>query len=112
MKNILFTSFRVLLILVLIAKILNWFLKFSEETNQVLNAAMFCLIGVAYIYMGFVWDKKLVKLLIVFCGIFLILMNFVPERTWITIVGIVCILVPMIIARFQKKEKENALIEN
>ncbi len=110
MKNKLFILFRILLIVVLVGKILNWFLKFDTGTNQILNTAMFCLIGIAYIVMGFVWDKKSVQVLMVFCGIFLIVMNFVPGRTWISIVGILCILVPMIIARFQKKEKESSEI--
>ena len=111
MKKILFTGFRILLILVLIAKVLNWFLNFDVNTNQFLNTAMFCLIGIAYLVIGFVWDKKMIQVLIIFCGLFLIIMNFVPERTWITVIGIVCILVPMIIARFQKKENGNLLID-
>lgn len=112
MKNKLFILFRILLIVVLVGKILNWFLKFDPGTNQILNRAMFCLIGIAYLVMGYVWDKKILKVLITACGIFLIVMNFVPGRTWLSILGIVCILVPMIIARFQKKENENVVIDN
>lgn len=112
MKNAIFLTFRILLGLVILFKILNWFLKFDSETNQFLNTAMFCLIGIAYLVMSYVWDKKILKVLITACGLFLIIMNFIPGKTWITIVGIVCILVPMIIARFQKKENENLVIDS
>ncbi len=112
MKNKLFKLFQILVIMIFIGKILNWFLKFDTGTNQILNTAMFCLIGIAYLVMGYVWDKKILKILITACGIFLIVMNFVPGRTWLSILGIVCILVPMIIARFQKKENENVVIDN
>ena len=114
MKKTILILIRVLLLLVLLGIVLNWFLNFNDATNQLIYTAMFCLIGISYIIMGFAWDKKLVQALIVFCGIFLIVMNFVPGRTWISIVGIVCILVPMIIARFQKKEKDSSevLLEN
>lgn len=112
MKNKLFKLFQILVIMIFIGKTLNWFLKFDTGTNQILNTAMFCLIGIAYLVMGYVWDKKILKVLITACGIFLIVMNFVPGRTWLSILGIVCILVPMIIARFQKKENENVVIDN
>ena len=112
MKKTIFTLFRILLLLVLISKVLNWFLKFDEVTNQVLNTAMFCLIGIAYLVMGYAWDKKIISVIIITCGLFLIIMNFLPDKTWITIIGIVCILFPMLITRFQKKENGNILIKN
>ncbi len=113
MKNKISLLFRILLIVVLVGKILNWFLKFDAGTNQILNTAMFCLIGIAYIVMGFVWDKKLAKVLMVFCGIFLIIMNFIPQTTLINIIGILCMLFPLIIARFHKeKDSSELLLEN
>ena len=44
--------------IILIGKVSNWFLNFSEETNQILSAVMFILIGIAYIVDGFVSDRK------------------------------------------------------
>ena len=86
MKNAIFLTFRILLGLVILFKILNWFLKFDSETNQFLNTAMFCLIGIAYLVMGYVWDKKILKVLITACGLFLIIMNFSKKNAVIVFI--------------------------
>ncbi len=103
MKNNLFTIFRISILLVLIAKILNWFFDFNDETNRMLNMTMFSLIGIAYLVMGYVWDTKLTKIVITICGLFLIGMNFLESSTLLHLFGIVCILTPMLIARFSKE---------
>ncbi len=105
MKNAIFIVFKTLIALVLVGKVLNWFLDFSYGTNQLLNAAMFSLIGIAYLVVGFAWDSKLTKVVFITCGLFLIAMNFFEKNTILTIVGIICILTPMLIGRFYK-EKE------
>lgn len=104
MKNTLFTAFRNLIVLVLIGKVLNWFLDFSAVTNQILNITMFTLIGIAYIVMGYVWDNKFKKIVITTCGVLLIAINFFDNTVALDIIGIVCILIPMLIARFYKGE--------
>lgn len=104
MKNKIFTAFKILIALVLIGKILNWFLNFSQETNQQLNMAMFSLIGIAYVVMSYSWNQQLIRIGIISCGLFLIAMNFFPATTPLEIVGIICILAPMLIARFYKEK--------
>lgn len=103
MKNALFTVFRILVALVLLGKILNWFLDFSAEINQLLNSAMFSLIGIAYLVMGYVWEQKLVKIVITACGSFLLLMNLFGNNTAVSIIGLICMVTPMIIARLYQK---------
>jgi hypothetical protein len=103
-KNAFFLIFKVLIALVLIGKILNWFLNFSDETNKALNVAMFSLIGIAYLVMGYVWDNKLTKTIIITCGAFLIAMNFFGKSVALDIIGIFCILTPLLIARFYKEK--------
>ncbi|MDF3076683.1 MAG: hypothetical protein K0S09_572 [Sphingobacteriaceae bacterium] len=103
--RVLFQVFRVLIAIILVAKISNWFFHFNDETNRLLNAAMYCLIGIAYLAMGFIWDGKLFKLLIIACGLFLIVVNFVTPNTILNILGIVCILTPLLIARTYKESK-------
>lgn len=105
MKNVLLTVFKISILLVLAGKILNWLLNFSDATNQLLNIVMFSIIGISYTVMGFYWHHKLTKIVITTCGLFLIAMNFFPGSTLLQIVGIVCILTPMLIARFHKEEK-------
>ncbi|HWI90159.1 MAG TPA: hypothetical protein VNT20_02745 [Flavisolibacter sp.] len=101
MKKIVSATFTLIIFVVLMAKTANWFLNFNEEINQFLNVVMFSLIGLAYLVMAYVWDQRLLKLVIAICGIFLIAMNLVEKSITIDIIGIVCILTPMLVAKFQ-----------
>jgi len=99
--------YTVLLGIVLIGKVFGRFLDFSDETNQLLNTVMFCLIGIAYLTFAWAYEKALLKTILLFCGIYVILMNFIPDFGWVkTIIGIVCIVTPMIIGRFIPEEKQ------
>ena len=90
--------------IVLIGKVLNWFFHFNKQTGTLLNIAMFCLIGIFYVLVARGWTNKLIKYIFLFCGIFLIAMNFIPEHIIINIAGIICILTPLLIARFSKSD--------
>lgn len=113
MKKTLFLIFQVLLGIVLVGKISNWFLDYSDETNQLLSAGMFTLIGIAYLVGGFAWNKKLTKLIFLICGIYLIAMNFIGDFEFKSIIAIACILTPMLIARYSPEEtNKEELAEN
>lgn len=103
MQRILQTIFTLLLVAVLVAKILGWFLDFNESIDKVLNTAMFTLIGIAYIVLGFTYDNKLLQLIILTCGVLLIVFNFLERKTMFQMIGIVCILIPLAITRLYKK---------
>ncbi len=103
--------YNILVGIVLIGKISNWFLNYSDETNKILNTTMFCLIGISYLAFSWAIDKTVLKFVFALCGIYVILMNFMPDYIWNSIIGIVCILTPMIIGRFLPEEKEEALID-
>ena len=68
---------------------------------------MFCLIGVAYLAFSWAFDKFSLKVIFAICGIYLILMNFIPDFSWNSIIGIICILTPMIIAKFLPEEDDD-----
>lgn len=114
MKKTFFIILRVLIGIILIGKISNWFMNYSDETNKIFNVAMFTLIGIAYLVSGFFWDKKLNKIIILICGFYLIIMNFLNDfGTFKSIIGIVCLLTPMLIAKFSSKEiGKEVLTEN
>lgn len=113
MKNIFNKIFLILLGIVLVGKMSNWFLNYSDETNQILNAGMFTLIGIKYLVGGFIWDKKLKNVIFIVCGLYLIGMNFIGDFVIKSIIGIIAILLPMLIARFSPEEAdEKALAEN
>jgi hypothetical protein len=113
MKKTLFIVFRILIAIVLIGKMSNWFLNYSDETNQVLNASMFTLIGIAYVVAGYVWDTKLIKIIFLISGLYLMVISFVNDFYLKPILGIACILTPMLLVRFSPEEPdENELAEN
>jgi hypothetical protein len=106
MERILKNALNILLGMVLIAKIANWFFSFDEATNDLINTVMFCLIGTIYIIWSVYQTKINFKVLLVLCGIVIISMNFISLGYWFKIVGIVCILIPIVLFQFQgKKEK-------
>ena len=106
MKKNLHKIFLILIGILLVGKISNWFLNYSEEINQILNAGMFTLIGTAYVVGGFGWNKKLVNVIFLICGVYLIVMNFIEDFDLKSIIGIVCLVIPMLIARFSPDETE------
>lgn len=113
MKKALFMIFRVLIVIIFVGKVSNWFLNYSDETNQILNAGMFTLIGIAYLAGGFIWEKKINNIIFLICGVYLIAMNFIGDFESKSIIAIVCILIPMLIARFSPEENdEKELAEN
>lgn len=113
MKNILLKAFRFLILIILIGKISNWFLHYSDETNQMLNAGMFTLIGIGYLMGGFIWKKKLTNIIFLVCGVYLIVMNFINDFSLNSIIGIICIVTPLLIVRFSPEETdEKELAEN
>lgn len=112
MKNAVYMTFTVLIFLVLTGKVLNWFLNFSDDTNRILNMAMFTLIGVAYIVMGYIWDGRFLKIVIATCGVYLIAMNFFSKNIALEIIGIVCILSPMLIVRFYKGKESGMNVQH
>jgi hypothetical protein len=100
MKKVVFTIFQIAIAIILIGKIANWFLDFSDETKRILNMVMFTLIGIAYIVFGYVFDSRLTKTIFIACGAYLILMNYIPSHVIFTILVTICILTPVLIARF------------
>ena len=107
MKKILITIFQILVAIVLIGKISNWFLDYSQETNETINTAMYILIGISYLYVGFLWKKTITKFIFLICGLYLIGVNFMGEFALKSILGIFSMLTPIIIERFSKREEES-----
>ncbi|MDZ7755992.1 hypothetical protein [Rhodohalobacter sp.] len=106
LKNNAIRIFKILLVVVIAANISDWFFNYSSEINHILNTAMFSLIGIAYLTFSWAFDKTVLKIIFALCGIYLIAMNFLSDYDWISIVGIVCLLVPMIIGKFLPDDEE------
>ncbi len=88
-------------------------MKFNEEANGIINMIMYCLIGIAYIVMAYVWKNTLTKIIIATCGIFLLVMNLLHESSILNVIGIFCLVIPMLISRFSKETNtEMEIIEH
>ena len=105
MKKQIINAVYILAILILAAKISNWFIHFNTDISQAINMAMFCFIGIAYLFFAATLPSIKSKIGVALCGLFLISMNLIPQSTATEIVGIVCIIIPMVIKRFSKEAK-------
>lgn len=111
LRNNLFKIYRILIGIVLLGKISNWFLNYNDEINKILNTAMFCLIGIAYIAFAWAFDKVILKIIFALCGAYLIIMNFVPDFIWDSIFAFICILTPMLIGKFLPDKDEEIVVK-
>ena len=106
-KNNIFLIYRALLAVVLVGQFSNWISDYNNETLQILDTAMFSLIGIAYIVFAWFFDKKLLKLILAACGTYLIVRNFLGDSVLHLTLGIICMLTPMIIGKFLPEEADN-----
>lgn len=96
--------FLILLFIILVAQVLNLFLNFNTRTRHILNIAMFCLLGIGYVVEGFGKYHKVLRFIMLFSGLFLIFMNFIPMSVAFYIVAVICLVAPAIIIGFGKKK--------
>ena len=109
MKNLLriLTS---LALIIFIANASSFIFSYNDSINDILNILMFSVIGLYYIIMSLSLVNNLYKFGILLCGVFLIIMNFLPENNFLLIIAVLSILLPMLIIRFSRNNiyKNNA----
>lgn len=105
-KKHLLASIQASSLLVLFLIILGYFVDFGEQVNELVRTGMFCLIGLAYLTFAWAHDQRIVKLALLSCGVYVIMMNFLPPSEWKSIIGIIAILTPMILGRFLGRREE------
>lgn len=98
--------FLVALGIVIIGQIAGMVMHFEPDIKKILNTFMFCLIGIGYI--ARVLDQKSIeiRIFVILCGIFLIVMNFVPRTNVMYIFAGVALVVPGILFLSKAKKKE------
>lgn len=109
MKRIINWSIFILLMLILLGKMSNWVFNYSKEVNEILTTIMFCAIGISYLFGAFAYSNRWYRVVFALCGIYLISMNFVERTIVLTIIGITCLVTPMILARFDKSDPEEVI---
>lgn len=107
MKKILLKIFPILFLIVVAVKISSWFFDYGVLGNKIINTVMFSVIGIYYILLGISVEKKLVMALFLVCGLYLVIMNFLPANLTINIIGIICVMVPLLFEKFSKIFKKN-----
>lgn len=105
MKTALVNIFKIFAVTILAAKILNWFLHFSPQTNELVNSVMFILIGIAYLVVGYKFKDTFRRMVMRACGMYLLIMNFLENNTLLTIGGILCLVIPMLMSRFYREKR-------
>lgn len=105
MKKNAFSLLRVLVAIILLAKILGWFLNYNEKTNTIINSLMFIVIGIYYLIFGVALTELKLKITLIISGIFLICMNFLPNSIVLSIIGIACIIIPILLVKYSKEFK-------
>jgi len=103
MKNILKWASRTIGSLILLAVISNWIFDYGDEIMNIVYIVMFSFIGAIYIIVGFALRRIFLKLFFISCGIYLIIWKFIIQSTILTVIAILCILIPIIIGRFSKQ---------
>lgn len=96
---------NIVFVVVFVGKISNWFLNYTATINNILNTAMFSIIGLLFIAGGFLWKRKWVNALYIISGLYLIIMNFIPDFSGKSIIGIACLLTPIILTKFLPEDK-------
>lgn len=98
--------FFVAITFVLLAKIMNWFMHFSDHVNHIITTFMFILIGIAYMYEGINYNSNWKRITTIACGVFLIAMNFLEKNFLLQTIAVVCLIIPRVINYYAtKKEK-------
>lgn len=106
MKSRLLQAIFVWLPAVVIAgKILDWIIGFDNSVSELINKAMFIIIGISYLIFGFSHDQIKFKLTTIACGLFLISMNFLPKNDYMNAMAIISMLLPPLIRKFLIKEE-------
>ncbi|TXF74886.1 hypothetical protein [Chryseobacterium sp.] len=106
MKTAFFPIFRTLLAVIIILTICSWSLDFDQTIVELSKFAMFSVIGAFYIIGAFLVKEYLLKILFISCGLFLVIMNFIPQSLLLTIIGICSILLPPVVAKFSPEFKD------
>lgn len=101
-KQFILVTVSILAILVLLAKMSNWFMDYDEQTAGLINTIMFVVIGLAWCVFGFFREDRKTGAIIIACGLYLMVMSFLPESDLLNVLAIVGMLVPMLISRFRK----------
>lgn len=94
-------------ILLIIAKISEYFIAYNHSTLETFTHIMFMVIGGFYFVVGFYLKKTFLKMVFFISGLYLLIMNFLPESTVVTLIGIVLLLVSISLMRYSPEVKES-----
>jgi len=90
---------------VLIGKILSNFLHFDHKIDIALSTAMFCIIGISYLFIGISKKRRLVRYSYILAGIYLVGFNVLDRKEAFSIIGIGCLIIPFALSAIFSEKK-------
>ena len=104
MRKVVYVAFILACTIILIGKILNWFIDFDPSFSNGLNLAMFTLLGIYWLYQAWSYDHKLIKALFFIGGIYLLLLKWINIPDFLSGVFIGLVLAPWILVKLNPKK--------
>ena len=102
MKRSVYIVFLIALGIILLGKILNWFIEFSPVIESVLNVSMFSLVGLLYLAFAWAMDNKLTKLLFFLGGTFLLIYPWIDDPNDILgILAVLIVVLPLLLGKLK-----------
>lgn len=99
MKSAFFIGTNALLKFIRQCWLLYVFAIFHLDSSKMILISSF-FVGLAYIPMGVIWNKKWMNITILTCGLFLIVSCFVPTFYKINLYRTIGLVLPMLLVRF------------
>ena len=104
MRKVVYVAFILACGIILIGKILNWFIDFDPSFSNGLNIAMFTLIGIYWLYWAWSYDHKFIKALFFIGGIYLLIHKWIIIPDFLSGVMVVLAFAPWILVKVNPKK--------
>lgn len=101
MRKVVYVIFILACVIILIGKILNWFLDFDPAVSNGLNIAMFILLGILWLSWAWAYDHKMIKVLFFIGGCFLLTHKWINLPDFLSGIMVVLVFVPFVLVRLK-----------
>ena len=104
MRKVVYVAFILVCALILIGKILNWFIDFTPAFSNGLNIAMFTLLGFYWLYWSWSYNHKIIKALFLVGGIYLLLHKWIAIPDFLSGVLVVLAFTPWVLVKVSPRK--------
>ncbi len=104
MRKVVYVIFILACGIILIGKILSWFLDFEPAFSNGLNIAMFTLLGFLWFSWAWDYDHKMLKVLFFIGGVYLLIHKWITIPDFLSGILVVVAFVPWILVKLDPKK--------